>query len=475
MSSVKFNFLYSIIYQILLICVPLITTPYLSKVFGTYGIGVYSYSYSIVNYFCLFALLGINNYGSRSIARGYNSKEERSKSFFEIYYIQLISSITSFIIYCICFIFIFKDFKIIYAFQMILIISSAVDINWFFWGRENFKLTVTRNIIIKIGIVFCILFYVKNSNDLWKYTMIVSIGDLISHIVMWPFLLKEITFISVKFKNCLKHLKKILLLFSPILANSINRNLDKVMLGSMTTMAVTGIYSNADKIINIPVGIITALGTVMLPRMTNLYAQNNFKKANDYIKNSMILSAFLSCGMTFGLIGISKELIPIFLGNEFLESQVVVILLSLTIVFVSWSNVIRNQYIIPNGKDKIYIYAILGGAIINIILNLILITKYQYIGACISTIFSEFFIAIYQSLKVSDELEIKEYFKYYVPFIMNGLIMIILIRMVSKFIPFNYFGLMIEIIFGALCYIILSYIYIYIFKNDIIKKLIKCK
>lgn len=475
MSSVKFNFLYSIIYQILLICVPLITTPYLSKVFGTYGIGVYSYSYSIVNYFCLFALLGINNYGSRSIAREYNSKEERSKRFFEIYYIQLISSIISFIIYCICFIFIFKDFKIIYAFQMILIISSAVDINWFFWGRENFKLTVTRNIIIKISIVFCILFFVKNSNDLWKYTMIVSVGDLISHIVMWPFLLKEITFINVKLQNCFGHIKEILLLFIPILANSINRNLDKVMLGSMTTMAVTGIYSNADKIINIPVGIITALGTVMLPRMTNLYAQNNFKKANDYIKNSMIVSAFLSCGMTFGLIGISKELIPIFLGNEFLESKVVVILLSLTIVFVSWSNVIRNQYIIPNGKDKIYIYAILGGAIINILLNLILIGKYQYIGACISTIFSEIFIAIYQSVKVSDELEVKEYFKYYIPFIINGLIMIILIRMISKFIPFNYLGLMIEIIFGALCYIILSYIYMYIFKNDIIKELIKSK
>lgn len=464
MSNIKFNFLYSILYQILLVCVPLITTPYLSKVFGTYGIGIYTYSYSIVNYFCLFALLGINNYGSRSIARESTNKKNRSKKFFEIYYIQLISSMIAILAYLYFLIFIVKEFKGIYTIQIILIISSALDINWFFWGRENFKLTITRNIIIKLSIVFCILFFVKDSNDLWKYTTIIAVGDLISHAIMWPFLLKEIIFIKdTNLYDVLKHFKEVFMLFIPILANSLNRNLDKVMLGAMTTMSITGIYSNGDKIINIPLGIIIALGTVMLPRMTNLYAQDNIKIANNYIKNSMLLSAFLSSGMAFGLIAISKDLVPIFLGNEFLESKIVINLLSITVILISWSSAIRNQYIIPNGKDKVYIKAILGGAIINILLNLLLINQYKYIGACISTIFSEIFIAIYQTIKVNKELKIKEYINYYIVFIIIGVSMTILIRTISSFLPFNYLGLFIEIIVGSIYYVIISYIYIKLF------------
>jgi len=99
MNSVKKNFAYNFIYQVLIMILPLITAPYLSRVLRADGMGTYSYTYSIAYYFTLFGMLGLNNYGNRSIARIRNDKEKLSKTFWEIYGMQVITSIIIFIFY----------------------------------------------------------------------------------------------------------------------------------------------------------------------------------------------------------------------------------------------------------------------------------------------------------------------------------------------------------------------------------------
>ena len=148
--SVKKNLVYNILYQVLILIIPLITTPYISRVIGPEGIGIHSYTYSIVNYFVLFAMLGINNHGNRSIAMVKDNKEELSKTFVSIYSLQIIMSILMIIIYSIVFIFIENKYRAFFAIQFIYIIATLLDINWFFFGMEEFKLTVIRNSVVKV-------------------------------------------------------------------------------------------------------------------------------------------------------------------------------------------------------------------------------------------------------------------------------------------------------------------------------------
>ena len=161
MNGIRKNFIYNLFYQVLTILMPLITTPYLARVLGADRTGNYSYAYSIAYYFVLFAMLGLNNYGNREIARCRDDIEARSKKFWSIYAMQLSTSIISFfayIIYC----FTVKRADVISWILVLYVISASLDINWFFWGLEEFRITVTRNTVIKLSSVAAILLLVKS-------------------------------------------------------------------------------------------------------------------------------------------------------------------------------------------------------------------------------------------------------------------------------------------------------------------------
>ena len=151
MSSVKRNVTYNIIYQILILIIPLITAPYLSRVVGAKGVGIYSYTYSIVYYFMLLCLLGVNNYGNRLIAKVRDDKEKLSKTFFSVYLFQLFMGIIMLIVYIIYLLCVNNEYKTIALIQSLYILSAIVDINWFFFGLEEFKATITRNTLLKIS------------------------------------------------------------------------------------------------------------------------------------------------------------------------------------------------------------------------------------------------------------------------------------------------------------------------------------
>lgn len=197
MGSIKKNFLYNVFYQMLLLIVPLITVPYISRIIGVKGVGIFSYTYTIVNYFILFAMLGINNYGNRSIAKCRDDKLALSKSFLSIYTIQIISSLLISLFY-ITYVFFFSTrYKFIAIIQIIALLSCFFDINWFFFGLEKFKITIVRNTVIKILTMLSIFLFVKKSDDLVIYTLITATGTLLSTVVLLPFLTKEIKFVKI--------------------------------------------------------------------------------------------------------------------------------------------------------------------------------------------------------------------------------------------------------------------------------------
>ncbi len=461
MTSIKKNFTYNVFYQILTLILPLITAPYVSRVIGAEGQGIYSYTYSIAYYFMLFAMLGLKNYGNREIAKHRDNKEKLSKTFCSIYGLQFITALLSTIVFVIYIIFFSeKQYLLFYLLQLIYLISAFFDISWFFFGLEKFKTTVTRNVIIKIATLACTFLFVKTKNDLNIYIFLMSFSTLASQIALWPFLMKEIKFVRPTLKEIIKHLKPNLILFIPVIAVSIYTIMDKIMLGNMTNMKNVGLFEYGERIVTIPLNIITALGTVMLPRMSNLVAKGDEENTKKYINRSMEFTLFLSIPICLGLMATAENFVPIFLGDEFIKTGEITKYLSIIIVVTSFANVIRTQYLIPKEKDMIYIISVILGAIVNLFINIILIPKYDIMGAVIGTIFAETTVMLYQTFKVRKELEIKKYIKQFVHFLVKGFVMYIVVISLSFVVKQKAILIISQVIAGCIIYAALNYRYI---------------
>ncbi len=470
MSSTKKNFLYNSAYQLLILLIPLITTPYLSRVLGADGVGIYSYYYSIANYFVIFILLGLNNYGNRAIAKVRDNHIELSKTFWQIYCMQFILGIAMNVLFL--FYTIFLSSNQLISFTMILyVLSGILDINWFFFGIEKFKLTVIRNVLVKLATTALIFTLVKASSDVWLYCIILTGGMLVSQLVVWPYLFKEVVFVKPKIKSIFSHIKPNIFLFFTVIAVSIYKILDKIMLGSMTTTEQVGYFESAEKLINIPVALIVSLGTVMLPRMSNLVA-NKKSGVEDSLFKSIIFAMFLSSSLCFGLMGVSREFVPLFFGNNFDPVVPLLLVLLPSCVFLAFANVIRTQYLLPHQMDKVYVVSAFLGAIFNVLVNFLLIPKVAALGAAVATIGSEIIVCLYQCLTVRNKLPIFNYLKISVPFVISGIGMfIILFNIVLKFSLI--LSLFIKICLGVMIYFLILYLLLIIFYKSLYQSILK--
>ncbi len=283
---------------------------------------------------------------------------------------------------------------------------------------------------------------------------------IVSQVLLWSFVHKKVGFAKVSRKDIISHVKSNLVLFIPVVAISLYKIMDKIMLGAMSNVSEVGFYENAEKIINIPLAFITALGTIMLPRVSNLVSKGEIEKIKEYIHKSILFIMFLSYAMCFGLIAISYKFAPFFFGNEFQKTGILIVLLAPTLLFLSFANVLRTQYLIPNEKDKIYIISVSLGALVNLILNFLFIPKLDSVGACIGTIVAEFMVMFYQTMMVRKELNIKKYIKDSFPFLVKAIVMFFIIYSL-QFLNINtFFLLSLQIFIGIIVYSFLNRKYI---------------
>lgn len=454
MSSLKKNIIYSTGYQILTLIVPIITAPYVSRVLGKDGLGLYGYTYSIAHYFVLFCMLGILNYGNREISMVSNNKSELSSRFWQIYLNQLSFGVISLLIYYIYIYNYVQSFQQIYVIQSLYVISGIIDISWFYFGIEKFKTTTTISSINKVITTILIFGFVRTSSDIWIYALILAGGTLMNNIVYWLLLNKFIDKWEINIKESMVHLKPLLLLFIPVIAVNIYKYIDKIMLGSMVNVGEVGIFEAAEKLTNIPMGFIAAFGTVMLPRVSNMLNSKEFSKVKRYNNLSLNVVMFLSCGMAFGLAGISDVFVSLFYGSDFVESHVVLLYLCPCMLFVSWANVIRTQYLLPNRKDSLFCISVISGAIVNIIANIILIPLFGSIGAAISTLIAEMIVCFLQSALSYKEMELRNSLIAIFPFFLIGFLTYFVITKIDFHDPFV--TVLCRISLGAMIYIILS-------------------
>lgn len=456
-DPLKLNIIYSTVYQVLVLIIPLITAPYVSRVLGATNLGIYSYTQAFANYFVLFAMLGVANYGNRSIAQVRDDSKLLSRTFWEIYSFQIFVTIIISIIYLIyCFVAVSQN-RIIYLLQFLYVVSAGFDINWFFFGIEKFKLTVTRNIIIKIINAVLIFALVKERSDLSIYTLIMSLGTLVSVVILIPFLMRYVSFEKIEVKNVLKHIKPNLILFIPVIAISLYNIMDKLMLGYLSTADEVAFYSNAEKIAQLPNSIIMAVGNVLMPRMSNLIATGEKEKSSKLFDKSMTFMIVSSVLLAFGMASVSKVFAPWFYGEEFARCGLFILWLCPTIVFKSIAGSVRTQLIIPMERDKVYILSVSVGAAVNLLANYFFIPLYQGLGAVLGTVLAEAAVCLIQIKMTTDLVKYGKYIKYTVVSCIFGSIMYVILQIIT--IKSALLNILVSMMVGALIYSVLSGVY----------------
>lgn len=449
MKIVK-NYLYSISYQLLIIILPIVTVPYISRTLTAEGVGKFSYTNSIIQYFVLIATLGTSIYGSRTIAYYRNDIEKRSEKFIEIMILKFLMMFVSFSIF-ISFLFIYGKFKLILLLQSFQILAVGVDISWFFIGIEDFKKTVFRNILIKIASVILIFLLVKNPDDLWKYIVINSFSILIGNFTLWSYIRKYIKKVDLKSISIKVHIPLILKLFIPQIATQLFVTLNKIYLGNMSTFVQTGFFDNSDRIIRILIAFITAIGTVLFPRLANEFHKNNLLKMNNYFKIAFDMVSLVAIPISLGMFLISRPFSILFFGDSFLGIDKVLAILSFEIIFMGWSSLI-NQYLIASDKPFGITISISLAALLSIFLSYYLINNYSAIGAAMSSVIGEFVIAVSSLIFMRNNISLKYIFKDLWKMIISGLFMFFICRIFQLINPF-FNKLYIQIFLGSLVYL----------------------
>lgn len=472
-KSVKTNYVYNMLYQLLLILLPIITTPYLARRLGAEGNGIYGYTISIVTYFILFGSLGINLYGQREIAYNQKSIQKRSKVFYELIILKAITMTLSAGI----FYFMFcrgGSHSIYYKILLIEMFANVLDISWFYQGIEEFKKIVIRNFIIKIISLVCIFIFIKSPSDLNKYLLIYVLSTLAGSLLLWIGLRKYI--IKSNKLQLFRHLPMIIGLFIPQIAIQIYTVLDKTMIGViLNDMNEVGYYEQSQKIIKILLTIITAVGTVMLPRLASCFAEKNYEQIKKYMYKTFSFVFLLAFPLMAGIAAVSNNFAPLFFGNGYEKVPLIMQVLSIIVLFISMSNITGTQYLLSTNRQKEFTISVVIGAIVNFCFNLLLINYFKSVGAAIATVIAELSVSIVQFYFVRKDFNLSDVIKLSKNYIIASAIMFIICILIDYFIADKLLGLIIQIVCGVLVYSIMLVILKDKFLYDLYKENIEQK
>lgn len=451
-KSITKNYIYNLAYQILVLILPLITTPYISRVLGAENIGIYSYTLSISAYFILFGSLGISLYGQREIAYNQGEKNKCSIIFWEIIILRTITMLISLTLYY--FIFVNgQQYQIYYKILTLELIANCLDISWFFQGIEEFKKTVMRNMVVKLISIISIFTFVKKESDLYIYFFIYVFSLLIGNLSLWLYLPKYLVKVKINKLHIKRHLKPTLELFIPQIAVQVYTVLDRTMIGTIISdKSEVGFYDQSQKIIKILLTVITSLGTVMMPRIASNFSSGEKEKINEYMKKSFNMVFLLAFPMIFGIIAVSGAFVPIFFGDGYSKVAILMNVICPIILLIGLSNVMGTQYLLPTKRQKEYTISVIIGAIINFIINACLIWKFGAIGASIGTVVAELTVTSVQIFYTRKDFDWKEIIRMSFNYLIASLLMFVVCVIIGKNISNNFISLIIQVIVGGSIY-----------------------
>ena len=393
--NLKQNYFFKLLHQILNLIVPMITTPYVSRVLGADGIGKYSYASSIMTYFTMFASLGTLNYGMREIARCRDDKPDMSSVFWGIELMTvcttLVTLVAWFMLICLA-----TDYKTVFFALTPLLLAAGVDISWLYTGLEKIHYTVTVNFVCKIAGIISVFTFVKSRDDLLQYVLIMSAVTCIGNMSMWFYLPSIVTKPKLREVKIGRHFRQTLKYFITSVAISIYTVLDKTMIGVLTGDSLeNGYYEQACKIVNIvkPLAF-TSINDIMAPRMSYLFAKNQEAEITARINYSIGIELLLSVGCCFGLMAVADVFVPFFFGPGYEPVILLLRLMAPILIFICVSTCLGLHYYVPSGNILSGTKLTIVGSVVNVFINIPLITHFGAAGAVGASLLAEGVIAI---------------------------------------------------------------------------------
>lgn len=448
------NYCYTADYNILILLTPLLTVPYISRVLGPIGVGINASTNSVITYFLLFGTVGITIYGNREIAFIRDNRTTRSKTFWEIEILQLITISTTYLAFLV-FLLLEHQFRIYFFYQSFYIIAGAFDISWYFMGIEDFKKTVLRNTLVKLFSLALIFIFVRTRQDTGIYILILSGSQLVGNLTLWPYLKHSVDRPDWSQLHIFRHFRSSLALFIPQIATTVYLALNKTMLWQLDSVRSAGFYDYSDKLIKIVLALVTATGTVMLPRIANLYMKRQLDKVKDYLYVSFDIVLCLAVPMAFGIAGIATTLAPLFFGKSFASVDLLLMIEAPVVILIGISNVLGQQYLLPTRQTKFFTISVTFGAIVNILCNIPLILLLGVRGAMLATLISETCVTGYQLFVTRHQLAFKPLIGGWGKYLLSGAIMFGVIYYLNRSMQASFKNLLLQIGIGSIIYLMM--------------------
>lgn len=448
------NYLYSIGYQILNMIIPLITGPYTARVLGPTGIGINTYTFAVIQYFVLIGGLGIALYGNREMAYVKGNIKKMSLTFWEIQIIKITTVTLAYIAFIIYLLFTQK-YQYFLALQSLYIVAAGFDISWLYEGLENFKITFTRNTLVRLISFILIIGLVKKRSDLYLYIIILAVSNLIGYMAMWPSISKIVTFVKVKDLKISRHFKGILFLFVPYLTLNIYPLINKTLLEHFDGVDSSGYYEKSDVIIRMALTFVTSVSLVLLPHAANAFSKFGINTIKKMLSKSFCITSLISFPLAFGIAAIAPKFGLFFYGNGFNPVGEAMFIESFAIIFMGWSSIMGNQFLIPAKQVNSYTNSVLFGSILNIIIDIPLIKLWGLNGAVIATVVSEAAISAYQFIIIKRQMNVEKWIPNIIKYLFASIIMFIIVYNISQRYVLNTVSFVLEIVLGALTYLVL--------------------
>lgn len=401
-KSLRANSVLNVIKTLSSIVFPLITFPYISRVLLPTNVGKVNFGTSYISYFSILASLGISTYAIRECSSVREDNDSLNKKASEIFSINICTTVVSYVILAISLILFRKldTYRVLIVIQSSTILFTTLGTDWLNSALEDFKYITLRTIafqVLSLILMFCL---VKSPDDYLKYAAISVFSASGANIVNIFYRKKFCNISFVRNMNWKKHIKPILLLFVMILAQTIFSSVDVTMLGIMKSDYEVGIYSTAHKIENIISQVVSSLAWVVMPRMSFYFAEGNFEKINQMLRKTLALLMCIGIPSIVGVCVMSKEIVLIIGGVNYLDAALPLIILMFSFAFsLIGGSFLGNMVLLPSKNENVYMWICCGAAIFNIILNYLLIPYGGAKAAAFTTALSSLLIMILLLLK----------------------------------------------------------------------------
>lgn len=399
-NSIRKNFLMNVLLTLSTFIFPLITFPYVSRVLTPIGTGKVAMATSFVQYFVMFAQLGLPTYGIRAVAKVRDDKEKLSKTVHELLMISTITSIIAYIILFVCIPTIprISAEKPLYYIMSANIFLNCIGMEWMYKGLEQYTYITVRSIIFKFIALVMMFIFIHNQGDYLWYGITSVVASSLSYILNFVNARKYIDLKWLGNYDFRPHFKAVAIFFAMAIATTVYTHLDTVMLGFMTTDADLGYYNAAVKIKTVLVSMVTSLGAVLLPRASYYVETNKMKEFRIISAKALDFVFVAAIPVTVFFIYFARQGIMLLSGDAYMGSIQPMQILMPTTLFIGITNILGIQILVPLGKERAVLHSEILGAIVDLVLNFILIPKYAASGAAIGTLVAELGVLIYQGV-----------------------------------------------------------------------------